>query len=250
MPRSGLHRNCRAAWVLVAVGSVMAAACSGSQAHPTTVGASRPTSGTTTSTSVVTTSIAPATSTTAFSARIVPFRPRVTVAFAAGTGMLTVVGGAIPQAQAPARFSAGSCAQISVSEATGWLASLTFASAPGSPSGMTFVVDFADGAWTGSPGSQVYPLPDTLDPMQPRQVRFSVAVANGSGAGGTDFLNWGTEGPGVASGQLTLVKAGSWGSFDLALPFVGDDRGSVPASSRPPVHVVGNFECSNNVMNN
>jgi hypothetical protein len=101
---------------------------------------------------------------------------------------------------------------MSLSEATGWVADLSFTA-----EAKTYVVAFSGGAYSGSAGTVTYSIAD-------RKVSFSAPAG----------LKWGNDEAG-ASGSLALSDWAKSGRFDVWLPSVG--------ASRAPVHIVGTWRC-------
>lgn len=67
----------------------------------------------------------------------------------------------------------------------------------------------------------------------------------------SDYLDWGynsspppNQQPGApAQGTVTMTTDAESGSFDLQLPFTGDDNHTLAAGSRPTAHVTGGWAC-------
>jgi hypothetical protein len=99
---------------------------------------------------------------------------------------------------------------MSLSESTGWVASLSYG---------IYVVYFSGGAYSGSAGTVTYSISDR-----------KVTLSNGP-------IRWGNPAPG-ASGTVALSNWARAGSFDLRLPFLGDANGR-----HSTVHAVGSWTC-------
>jgi hypothetical protein len=134
---------------------------------------------------------------------------------------LTVTGDVV----ATAEFSGGSCVGRRISESVGFLAKFQYVADAG-------VYELAI-----SGGQSIYPVDPKSEPFN--RVRFSIAI-------GDDYLNWGANmgGEPQATGNVSLIDGDtSAGTFDLQLPFVGDDLGTVPTSTHEPVHIRGDWHC-------